>query len=502
VLLYVGLYHVVTLSRLDGRHGVAGQAEPISFPGLGEDEVVQLGWAHTDTERPLTSYTLVEPEKRPGRIRVGVFGGSMVEGLEVAPGHDMPSFLQRDLRRAGLDAEVINFGVRAYGMGQAFLLWDTVGRHYELDYTIVVPFRWHFPRDDTFVFDGETWGPVHARYVLSDSGEPQLIPIPGEDRVDASRRYYEFVPDWRFLRYDARPPTALRPIVGSRRRPGLTNPLYYRETSDEELFELYAGLFAAMARGSQHLIVATEDIDLAERMRRELSSDGATVVQTRLPGGRRSSLYRAPLNHRSAAGNEFSARELSSFLLEEVRPTERVIRLASHAESDGDGVDLPSLAGFGRARLAIGEQVVGALVRRSHREDPPWRLGAAVDLSSEGIQSLLLFPGGAVFVPLPFSLEDAAPVELVLESGGDLRSLVIGHVRSGDGALGQLELERPDDGSIVPSRDGLHVIPWAFFDDLQAERAERTRASGSADGLHCAAGVPGLRRVSAAYGPF
>ncbi|MHC4493935.1 MAG: SGNH/GDSL hydrolase family protein, partial [Planctomycetota bacterium] len=64
----------------------------------------------------------------PGALRIAVFGDSYTYGAEVRDEDSWPRVLERDLGERGIPTEVLNFGVGAYGMGQAYLRWRILGR--------------------------------------------------------------------------------------------------------------------------------------------------------------------------------------------------------------------------------------------------------------------------------------------------------------------------------------------------------------------------------------
>ena len=62
-----------------------------------------------------------------GTLRIALFGDSLTAGAEVPFEQTWGYFLQDNLKKSGIEAEVLNFGVIAYGMDQAFLRWKTLG---------------------------------------------------------------------------------------------------------------------------------------------------------------------------------------------------------------------------------------------------------------------------------------------------------------------------------------------------------------------------------------
>lgn len=74
-------------------------------------------------------------EAAPGTMRVALFGASYVFGDEVPIEQSFGHHLQTELseRRGDQPAEVMNFGVGAYGHDQAYLRWKLEGRRYAPD---------------------------------------------------------------------------------------------------------------------------------------------------------------------------------------------------------------------------------------------------------------------------------------------------------------------------------------------------------------------------------
>ena len=75
--------------------------------------------------RSRREYDLVPP---PDTLRIALFGDSFVAGDDVADDEVWGAQLERLLLDAGIRNEVLNFGVGAYGMGQALLRWRHQGR--------------------------------------------------------------------------------------------------------------------------------------------------------------------------------------------------------------------------------------------------------------------------------------------------------------------------------------------------------------------------------------
>ena len=72
----------------------------------------------------------------PDTLRLAVFGDSFTAGDDVGDDETWAYLLERALNEAGIRAEVLNFGVGAYGMGQAYLRWQHLGKSFAPDIVI------------------------------------------------------------------------------------------------------------------------------------------------------------------------------------------------------------------------------------------------------------------------------------------------------------------------------------------------------------------------------
>ena len=69
-------------------------------------------------------------------LRIAVFGDSFTAGDDVSDDEVWSYLLERELNQAGIRAEVLNFGVGAYGMDQAYLRWQQLGKSFAPDIVI------------------------------------------------------------------------------------------------------------------------------------------------------------------------------------------------------------------------------------------------------------------------------------------------------------------------------------------------------------------------------
>ncbi len=72
----------------------------------------------------------------PDSLRIALFGDSFTAGDDVSDVEVWGFLLERELNEAGIRAEVLNFGVGAYGMGQAYLRWRHLGKGFSPDIVI------------------------------------------------------------------------------------------------------------------------------------------------------------------------------------------------------------------------------------------------------------------------------------------------------------------------------------------------------------------------------
>ena len=83
--------------------------------------------------RALREYAL---QPADDTLRIALFGDSFVAGDEVRDDEIWAYKLENLLTQARIKAEVLNFGVGGYGMGQAFLRWQSLGKEYSPDVVI------------------------------------------------------------------------------------------------------------------------------------------------------------------------------------------------------------------------------------------------------------------------------------------------------------------------------------------------------------------------------
>ncbi|NWG76198.1 MAG: SGNH/GDSL hydrolase family protein, partial [Rubrivivax sp.] len=109
-----------------------------------------LGWTHrprsrstnnlyflnADGIRAAAPECFISKEPPPGTLRIALFGDSFTFGADVPFQETWGYYLQDEIEKSGVRAEVLNFGVGGYGMDQAYLRWKEVGCKFSPDIVI------------------------------------------------------------------------------------------------------------------------------------------------------------------------------------------------------------------------------------------------------------------------------------------------------------------------------------------------------------------------------
>jgi hypothetical protein len=399
----------------------------LRFPNLNEAQIMNLGWAHRAEQRPESSYLNYSMEKRPGTYRIGCFGDSFTEGFETASGHDYPSFLQEQLQATdGRKFEVINFGVEGYGMQQAFLMYEYLGRRYHLDAAIFMPFKFHEGRDNTFIYSSV--GALHARYVI-DGDAFRLVTIDEKTRREALQNYYSLLPPAKYWKYDAQAPTLFSTFAAWRQAPGF-NPFYYAIWGRyrSELLQLYSMLFGKAAKEIGKVMVVAND-DAIESVA-NYKKPGVTVQTSRLVAS--SFLLRAPGGHLSALGNQLRAAEISRWITGH-KFHQHQIPVVSDSEyrpaGDEDILSRTSFAVASEGWIEIDGQPVAGFFQHN-ADEPTFKKTRKVDFRQQDIRGIIQLQSGEepVFIPVDFPVQQGSPLTVRLSSRGTVHTVPIGTV--------------------------------------------------------------------------
>ena len=135
--------YALPLHRLTGQ--INQYLDNVDLATLIYDELV--GWRYRpDSSRYEGGFTInsaglrskrnFEVEPPADTLRIAVFGDSFTAGEDVNDEGVWSHLLEVNLNQNGFRTEVLNFGVSAYGMDQAYLLWQHHGREYAPDIVI------------------------------------------------------------------------------------------------------------------------------------------------------------------------------------------------------------------------------------------------------------------------------------------------------------------------------------------------------------------------------
>ena len=143
-------------------------------------------------------------------LRIALIGDSFVADVDVSDEDSWGLQLERMLNESGLPAEVLNFGVEAFGMGQSYLRWQHNARAYSPDIVIFGVQSENLHRNVNLfrvLTNANTGIPLEKpRFILTD-GELELINqpvVPPESLMNIYRSFenhplakYEFYYDRR-----------------------------------------------------------------------------------------------------------------------------------------------------------------------------------------------------------------------------------------------------------------------------------------------------------------
>jgi hypothetical protein len=406
------------------------------IPHVDAADLVQIGGLKKPAKRR-SSFANFSPVKPPGVMRIGCFGDSYTWGTEVADGNDFPALLKKRLRALGRRrTEVLNFGTPGFGLHQTYLLWDRVGREFDLDRVVLLSMAryWAF-RDTSFTF----WNPpakklgFHARYVLDD-GNLRLVEVIGDTEEQRYTDYLRFIPRMRYALYDRKAPALLRAWLPSSRRP--VNPFYYRdEPVGQEARKTYRILLERLASGAPSFTLVDGTGELAA-IAGDLDPPPRRVVRLPTDLG---FPYIAPRNHFSPWGNRLVADTVLHSM--GVGGAPRVLSISDLAQ------DLPAVTSHTSLRRAtsigidLGDRHVGSFYQYRRKAPMPKK---RVEKFPAQDRTVIAIPLGdtvdAIFLPWQ-SAASADTIRVTVEADG--KSVPIGGVAAdiGGPSLGLIRLD-------------------------------------------------------------
>ncbi|PIU40806.1 MAG: hypothetical protein COS99_08795 [Candidatus Omnitrophica bacterium CG07_land_8_20_14_0_80_42_15] len=408
------------------------------FPKLSISQAANLGGAHIkvpDTRR--SSYSFYPEQKKTGTIRIGLFGCSFIEGAEIASDYDVPSLLQARFNKAGInDIEVINFGLGGRGVDSMCLLWEFLGKNYDLDYVVFSVFAWHRRRDNSFIFP-DAYDPVHARYIV-ENGNLKLIPVLGSSSSEACAIYNRLIPPWRYIRYENKMPLFLKVLLPQALHQR-TNPFYYKigKSKKEEQLEIYSMLVTKLASQVKNLIIVAND-DEIYRLKEKIHSNNVYIMKSYADSAFKNFLYEAPKGHNSALGNQVRADELFSLFMGHGKPTFKIIDVFFDMNSKKGDFKLSRspLNKYDNISMNIGKYPVASFLK--NRNKPYCEgLGNDLDFQKSRVSSLVFTSTNNAF-PLPVLLQHDEQIYLSFKVNDNLIKIPIGDIRASTDIAGTL----------------------------------------------------------------
>ncbi len=135
--------HVLPINRL--KEGIDAYLQNVDTATILFD--ARTGWAYrpnslrhqgtfTVNSAGMRSQREFSKEPLPNTLRIAAFGDSFTAGDDVNDAQVWTNQLELNLIEQGIRAEVMNFGVGGYDMGQALLRWRAIGQKFQPDIVI------------------------------------------------------------------------------------------------------------------------------------------------------------------------------------------------------------------------------------------------------------------------------------------------------------------------------------------------------------------------------
>lgn len=449
----------------------------VSVLNVPELTLSRVGFMLTDKK---SSFVNFPKEKKPGTIRIGVFGDSFTYGDEVDAVSDYAGFLQALLREYGYpDVEVLNFGTSWHGFGQAHIVWDEVGHLYNLDYALFGPATL-FPERDTRFNHSKGLAPyyLHARYVLDGEGL-KLVDVIGDTNKQRFDSYYSFIPHATYLRNDRNAPVFLASLMPPGRE--IENPFYYASaTETEEAKEIYRRLVRHLDQDPIQKIIMLypwiSDFETAMPDRVEQNRCLARIDRPiHFP-------YLEPNDHNSPTGNALLARQYLAILLGEPIETRLVTtydRASDSVAVDGGKAALSSFTDYSIRLNGIDVGVFASVSPGTSGTEP------GDFFARNNVETLvgLKAPGSSIldgiFIAAPQEILPNAP--LTLKAGTAV--LPVGEMRPISNSLAIMEADLPGleilDATLGTDRVRLDVSKLSLTGPFQIMVGDKVLLEGS-----------------------
>ena len=357
-----------------------------------------------------------------------------------------------------------------------FMMWEYLGRHHNLDYTIFYPFDYHIHRDRTFNRYPQRFCRPHGRYIINGA-DLQLPNVPGRTRNEACFLYHSIFTPWEYIRYDEHAPTFLRVLLPTGRQFKF-NPFYYnRMEKKEEILTTYKMLFDKLATAANHPIVVCNDPIICG-LREKVSSAVyffESPIKKHVNKQLSLELYQAPKAHFSALANEMRARELFLFLTHRSQPVVKALTLSLKSDFTLENLEKPSpLYQYEGVRVSINGALVSNFVIPVQKGLKRY-LSQDLDFKGNSIWSVLWSgsPEGLSFIPTVFPVKNRDQIFASFKIDQKVVRVPIGHIEAQTSILGKLSLKT--EGRIISPASGkwsLHFDPTHLRDVTLISRGE------------------------------
>ncbi|MDD5195274.1 MAG: hypothetical protein PHQ96_06365 [Candidatus Omnitrophica bacterium] len=432
---------------------------------LNRQELLMLGWASRHNKwRHRTFYENYPIAKKTNVIRIGIFGGSETGsgGKGKFRTYDYPSLLQDRFDAAGMNnVEVISFGSNSYGLAQEFMLWQFVGRLYQLDYVILTIHDINRFRDASFSSGNMILPHIHARYILKD-GNLKIIPLIGDNYTQTRKIYYGITPRLRYILYDRSMPMFLRVFLPYSLHKK-TNPFYYKRTQslNKELHPIYAAIFNQVAKQAKYVIAVVKKEDIPALSSYEMAPN-VYLFNPQATKYLHKFLFFEPENtsypnHHNALANSFIADEFFSLLTKAEKPEFNELKLIPCIES-GSGkpaTQQATVSEYGDITVKVGQLPVAYFATyvglpffapvNGKSKHHGFNIASLLLLSERNMKYI-------AFAPLEFPLSDNQKVFLCFRKNNKWIKIPIGTIVTADGVLGKINIKKTD-CEIVCSKD-------------------------------------------------
>lgn len=253
VLLALFAFHFTLRTRYLAKHRPYFEHYQKLIKIYPEELVRKLGHMSEPEDR-MNHFLNFKKVKDSDVFRVGVFGDSHTYGSEVDPEFSFAVELQRELERVlRRKVEVLNFGIGGGALQKSFILYQNLGKEFQLDLVLYGPRGVQAYRDQTFIPLNNPYSPKN-RFIL-DNGKLREVDHPGiglplKEMYDP---FLSFFLDRKLIAYERNWPLLWRPTF---EKWGIKeNPFYYWSNNESEDLLLNTQIFKVWKEKAENLII-------------------------------------------------------------------------------------------------------------------------------------------------------------------------------------------------------------------------------------------------------